>query len=125
MTGWRGAKGGPLNVWTPGCSPGGRCSSITSNKTARAVSRAEYRDPLRRIAMSARFASKSLWGRLLGAITIVVLLVTAVPTPTAYAASVHVDSVSVSGPSGTVTYGTPGTVSYTVTVLCAGNGGGI
>jgi hypothetical protein len=75
--------------------------------------------------MSARFASKSLLGRLIGAITILVLLVTAVPTPAAYAASVHVASVSVSGPSGTVTYGTPGTVSFTVTVLCDGNGGGI
>lgn len=74
--------------------------------------------------------SKSVSSRLIGRRAPAVLLVTAlllvaVPAQVAFAASVHVQSVTVGGPSGTVTYGTPGDVAYVVEVLCAGTGTGI
>ncbi len=51
------------------------------------------------------------------------MLFSAVTAAYAGAGGVYVQSVSVGGPSGTMTYGTPGDITYEVTVLCAGNGG--
>ncbi len=71
---------------------------------------------MNKLFTTARHAAK--WPFALGLVA--VMLFSAV-TP-AYAADVQIVSVSVGGPSGTVTYGTPGSVSYTVTVVCGGKG---
>ena len=64
--------------------------------------------------------SKANW-----AITLALLALLITVSPAfAGAGGIYVSNVSVGGPTGTLTYGTPGSVSYLVSVLCGGGGGG-
>ena len=73
------------------------------------------------INLSSLVRNAARWPLALGLVAF--MLFAAVSPAYAGPGGVYIQSVGVGGPSGSVTYGTAGDVSYVVTVLCAGNGG--